>query len=67
MPIIRYKRKHPLKIRGCVTDQIISHDSRGYTVINEDYISYRHHIYIQGGYHTSSKALASQVSRHLLN
>ena len=46
MPIIRYKRKRLLKIRRRITNQIISHDSRGYTVINEDYISYRYHLYI---------------------
>ena len=41
MHAIRYNRKHPLKTRGRITDQIISLDCRGFTVINVDHVSYR--------------------------
>ena len=56
MPVIRYKRKRPLKTRERITNQIISHDFRGFTLINVDRVSYGQHlkmlkviiIYLQG-------------------
>ena len=56
MPVIRYKRKRPMKTRGRITNQIISHDFRGFTIINVVHVSYGQHskmlkviiIYLQG-------------------